>query len=807
MEPRVRFALFAVSIALLSAAALAYQLLLMRLLGISHWYPFAAIIISLALLGHGVSGTVLSLLGERAQRHFPPLYVLCAALFAVTAVVCHVLAQRVPFNGLELVWDLRQLGWLALLYALLMLPFLFAAACFGLAFQRYPQRIGSVYAADLCGAAGGAVGAIVLLYVLRPEHGLWVVAAASLAAAIFGALSLGRAAAALIALPAVIAVLLATLPASLLTPRITEYKGLPRALLVPGARVILERSSPYGLLSVLESPQVPLRHAPGLSLVNTAAPPAQLGVFTDGDALSVINAWDGRPVAHLDWLTSALPYHLRQPQRVLVLGAGGGTEVLHALTAGAAQIHAVDPHPQRAALLREDFASFAGGLYRRPQVQVFVADARAFVRAGDELYDLIVLPLAESFAGSGAGVVAAAEAYRHTVEAFADYYKRLAPDGMLVASGWEKQPPRDTLKLFATAVAALHSQGMNDPQRRLALIRSWDVSTLVMKRGAFTADELGAIRRFCQERAFDIAWLDGVQPDEINRFNRVRHPYLHEGAVALLSPAADRFLADYKFHVAPATDERPHFSHFFKWRALPELLSLRGQGGVVLLDSGYLLLAGALAQALPLALLLILLPLRALKRRSPARPVWRAGMYFMCLGLAFLFIEIAVLQRLTLLLGQPLLAAAAGLAAFLFFAGLGSAVAQRLAPSRRTGIYVVAGIAGAALAYLVLSPLLLSWTGAWPIGWRALLALTAIAPMAALMGLPFPLGLKRLAATAPAFIPWAWGINGCASVLSALLAALLALHWGLSGVILAGIALYGFAAYLWMHQSFVGTQV
>jgi hypothetical protein len=159
-----------------------------------------------------------------------------------------------------------------------------------------------------------------------------------------------------------------------------------------------------------------------------------------------------------------------------------------------------------------------------------------------------------------------------------------------------------------------------------------------------------------------------------------------------------------------------------------------------------------------------------------------------------------VLQRLTLLVGHPLLAAAAGLAGFLFFAGLGSAAAQRLASSRHSGIWVAAGVAAAALLYLALSPWLLSLTAGWPTGATALLALFAIAPMATLMGMPFPLGLKRLAATAPAFIPWAWGINGCASVLSALLAALLALHWGLSGVILAGIALYGVAAYLWAHQ-------
>jgi hypothetical protein len=196
-----------------------------------------------------------------------------------------------------------------------------------------------------------------------------------------------------------------------------------------------------------------------------------------------------------------------------------------------------------------------------------------------------------------------------------------------------------------------------------------------------------------------------------------------------------------------------------------------------------------------LCLLLILAPLAALRQqqRYPARV--RSGIYFLCLGLAFLFVEIACMQRYGLFVGHPLFAAVAVLAGFLMFAGAGSLFASRIRNRSRALPWVVAGIVLLlALHVFALPPppgILESTAG------RVVLTLALIAPLAFLMGMPFPLGLSRLAGEAPAFIPWAWGINGCASVLSALLAALLAVHLGYSVVLLMAAALYGVAVAVW----------
>lgn len=777
-------ALLALSIALLAGAALAYQVLLFRLLAIVQWHAFAAMIISLALLGHGAAGTALALAGRRLLPRFPAAFAIGASLFAVAAPICWAIAQRLPFNGLELVWNPAQLGWLAGFFLLLSLPFFFAASCFGLAFMHARERIAALYAADLLGAGLGAALATGLLFLLPADEALRAIAVAgAAAAALQTSPKLTR-----LGFPALAVISVLLLPQSWLAPRITEFKGLPRTLGIMGSAVEAEYSSPYGLLTIVRNESIPFRHAPGRSLAATSEPPAQLAVFTDGDSMTAMSVYDGRleSLAWLDQTTSALPYHLIGRPRVLVLGAGGGAEVQLALYHEARDIHAVELNPTMLELLRD--------WLEEPRVRLYPGEARGFARTDRRQYDLIQVPPLDSYAGSGAGAQAMAESFPLTVEAITDYYARLAPGGFLAMTSWEKQPPRESLKLFATAIEALREIGV-EPRERLALIRGWQTSTLLVKRGALTAADIGHLRAFCDSRGFDPTWFPGIEPDEVNRRHRLPRPWLYEGAVALLGDGAGSFLADYKFQLEPATDDRPYFFHFFRWPLLPELIKLRGQGGLSLLDTGYLVLVGTLIVAVPLSLLLILTPLAVLGRPQPGMSRLGPGLYFLCLGLAFLFAEIACMQRYGLFVGQPLFAAVAVLAGFLVFAGAGSFVASRVRNRARALRWAVAGIVVLLLLQVVALPP--------PPGifestiTRVIATLALIAPLAFLMGMPFPLGLSRLAGEAPAFIPWAWGINGCASVLSALFAALLALHLGFGAVLSMAAGLYALAVVIW----------
>jgi hypothetical protein len=794
------------SIALVSATALAYEVLLMRLFSIIQWHHFAYMMISLALLGYGVSGAFLMLLQGPLLRRFYASYLSNLVLFGVSSVGCFLLAQQLPFNAEEVLWDPRQMLWLLCTYLLLAVPFFFAANAIGLALMFYRERLARIYAADLAGAGLGSLGVLVLLFVVLPEQALTVLGLLGIVAALLGAWELHRGfTVAWLLVPLATALLL--VPGRWMTLEMSPYKGLSQSLRVKDSRVIAQRSSPLGLLSVVESPTIPLRYAPGLSLNATTEPPAQLGVFTDGDGLSVINRYTGelQTLAYLDQLTSALPYHLRPVRRALILGAGGGADVLQALYHHTLRIDAVELNPQFARLVSTDYADFAGHVYQAAGVSLHIGEARSVAASSPGDYDLIQVSLLDSFSASASGQYALSENHLYTVEALGEFLRKLAPGGYLSITRWIKLPPRDTLKLFVTAIDALRAGGVSDPGQQLVLIRGWQTSTLLVKNGTVSAEEIEQLRAFCAARSFDRAWYPGITPGESNHYNRLRDDWFHAAAAALLGEQRKRFLEDYKFNLDPPSDDRPYFFHFFKWQTLPEILQLRTRGGAALTDAGYLVLVATLLQAIVASVLLILLPIWIHQRRN--RSPWqrmrrsRVAGYFLMLGLAFLFIEIAFIQKFLLFLHHPLYAIAVVLSSFLVFSGLGSAFVGRVSPGEQGNllVQVVATIVLLCTVYLLLLGALLEQLTHLSEPARILVSASLIAPLAFCMGMPFPLGLARLADYAPELIPWAWAINGCASVVSAVLATLLAIHLGFTAVIALALVLYALS--LWVYPT------
>lgn len=794
------------AMALVSAGALAYEILLTRLFSIIQWHHFATMMISLAMLGYGISGALLSLLRERLLPHYGAVFTLCAAAFGICATAAFLLAQQLPFNPLEIFWDARQPLYLLLCYLLLSVPFLFAASCVGLTFARHGAAAYRIYSFDLLGAAGGCLLVVLLLFLLPPMAALRAVGLLGLTAAALAAWRFSLRPRLLLPLLALTAIIMTVaLPSRWSELHISPYKSLSQTRLVPGARVLEERSSPLGLLTVVESLRVPFRHAPGRSLSAAQEPPPQLGIFTDGDALTALTRFDGRlePLAYLDQTTSALPYHLQPPPHVLVLGAGGGASVLQALLHQARQVEVVEVDARMVELVRSRFADFSGNLYRRPEVAIHVAEARSFVESSDAHYDLIQVELMDAFGAASSGLYGLSESYLYTVEGLQAYLRHLQPGGMLALTRWITVPPRDLLKLAATALTALEREGVAAPGQRLALIRGWQTGTLLVKNGEFSAREIAAIRAFAEERSFDVEWLPGMAREESNRYNVLDQPYFYDGIQALASHQGQDFIARYKFDIRPATDDRPYFFHFFRWQTLPEILRLKARGGLSLLELGYPILLATLLQAILASAVLILLPLwlglrnQRGMRATPGKPSVFA--YFTLIGFAFIFIEIAFIQKFTLYLGQPLYALAVVLCAFLLFAGLGSRSAPHLLARLPTGMLPQAGwpVAGIALLvplYLLASPLLMRYGMGLPDLVRIMVAAALIAPLAFLMGMPFPLGMARLDATAPALLPWAWGVNACATVVGAALAALLALHLGLAALALLAVLLYLSAA-------------
>lgn len=790
------------AVAVISAAILAYEVLLVRLFAIVQWHLFAYLAISVALLGFGVSGALLAVFKDWVEPRAANVFAFSATVFAATAPIAFLLSQSLPFNALAVVWAPSQLLYLGVIYLLLVVPFTAGATCIGLAFLKSAAAPGRVYLWNLLGSGAGALAAMAALSVFSPMTCLALVAGIGLAAAATGETGRsGYRGLVTIAGVAVIgAVAWSAAPPAWVALDISEFKGLRRALAIRDARLAGQYSGPLALLSVVDSPTVPLRYAPGLSLRSPALPPPQLGIFADGEFAAAIDAWDGRleSLVYLDHSTDALAYHLTRRAEVLVLGAGGGRSVLQAVGHGATRIDAVEINPDMIRLVRDDFADRAGHIYDRPGVRIHAADARRFVTATSRTWDVIQLQLLGG--GAVAGSRGLNESYLHTVEAFGLIYRRLRPDGWLSVTGWLDLPPRATLKLVTTIRSALAEQGIGNPAEHLLLLRGMTTVTLLVKRGLISAEDIAATRAFARSRSFDLVHYPGMAANEANRRNRLAQPVFFDAVGALLGPGRESFIARYKFDIAPATDDRPYFHDFFKWATLPELLALGPAGSAALLDLGELIVAAALVQAVALSLLLVLLPLRARRYRRMQHPMtWRFGAYFSALGVAFLFIEIAWIQKFVLFLGHPLSAVSVVLTGFMVFAGLGAGVSAMLERRlRRTGLYAidaaVAGIVVVALSYLVALPPLFEGLSDLSGPLRVTVSLALIAPLAFFMGMPFPLGLVRVARVDRDLVPWAWGLNGCASVVSAAAATLLTMHLGFSATIVIAVGFYLLAA-------------
>ncbi len=792
---------YLLTIAVISGATLAYEVLLLRLFSLIQWHHFAFMVISLALLGYGVSGVFLALARQGVSRHFPRVILANILLLGMAMPVCFLLAQAIPFNPAELLWDPWQLVYWLGVYLILALPFFFAANIIGLSLYQFRTGIPTLYAADLLGAALGSVAIIALLFVIDVELVLWVLPLLVLLA---GLLLLSRsplwvgterriwqAGLLVVATGTVL-----TLPGAMQL-NLSSYKGLSQLLTVPETRVLQRESSPLGVLSVVESRQVPLRFAPGLSILSDSQLPEQLAVFSDADAMTAITRFDGdiEPISFLGQTSSALPYQFRAMDDVLVLGAGTGSDVLQALLFQSPHIDAVEANPQMIELVQDDYAAYAGNLYNLPQVEVHQSEARAYITNTERQYDLITMSFL-SGAGTTGGLYSMSENYLFTVESIRDTLSHLKPGGYLSITQPATLPPRMIPKLIATISAALDTETLT-PSQSLMLIRSWQTTTLVIKNGRINAEEIGQLKAFSQQFNFDIAYYPGMTEPEANRFHQLKAPYFYQAATALLTGDRDGFVDDYKFNIAPATDNQPYFSQFFKWETLPEILSLLDAGSIFLLESGYLLLLAALVQAMLASFVLLLLPLwlwrRRRRDREQAQPLHKRVLaYFFALGLAFLFVEIAFIQKFVLILHHPVYAVTTVIAGFLLAAGLGSYLSGRLRQVRPRSQVIAAVLVMIVLSavylthYAAIAQFLLAQSDIL----RYLLAILMILPLGFCMGVPFPAAMSMLGREHDEMIPWAWGINGFASVMSPILATLIAMQFGFRVLIAVALLLY-----------------
>lgn len=777
-----------IGVLLLSAATLMLQVSYTRLLSVALWYHFVWMVVGIALLGFGASGTLLSIYPALLRKNLDRALTVTSALFSALILFSYEVSNLIPFDPSRLAWDRLQLVYLLAFYVFLSIPFLLSGLALAIALEKAGSRVNKLYFSSLIGSA---LGSILVLPLFAPLTGPGVMVFTSIVActsSIVFALNAKRR-----NFFTVLVMLLALsviLPYSgdLLPVRMSPYKSLMVALRYPEARLIETKWNAFSRVDVVDSGLV--RYAPGLSLKYQGQVPEQVGVTIDGDALNAITRYDGEPssIAFTGFLPASLPYLLLSDPRVLVIGAGGGLDVLTALHHNSSLVDAVEVNPLIVELVQEKYGVFSGSIYENERVRVNVAEGRSFIMGSREEYDIIVLSMTGSAAASSTGIYALSENYLYTEESFKEFIGHLSENGFLSVSRWLLPPPREDVRIVSLAISALESMEVPDPTKNIAVIRSFDTITLLVGRNPIKTEEIAAIRGFCDRMGFDIVYVPGVEPSEVNIYNRFPEPIYYRLIYGLLhSEDRERFYRGYLYDIGPATDERPFFFHFFKWNRLLETYESLDRKWQPLIEGGYLVPL-ALIQAICLSILLILMPLRRLGG-SVIMGRWSFLAYFFCLGIGYMFVEVAAIQRFILLLGHPAYSVSAVLFSLLLTSGLGSYISGRIRPMGGGHKLVLLSVGILVPAYGLISPLLRSLLGL-PVAGKLLATLLVIAPLGLLLGMPFPIGVRMLTDSRRALIPWAWAANGCASVLGSVLPTILALSFGFSSVFLVAGAVY-----------------
>ena len=786
-----------ISIAFLSAAIIAFQLALIQILSISQWYHFAYMVISIALLGFGAAGSILSIFQKYLTSRSDLLLPLLMTATGITMSLVTDVSQLplVRFDSYLLFAENSHIGKLLLTYMLFFTPFFLGALSIGLVFVKNVDIIRKIYFANLLGSGAGGLVALLLISWFFPNQLPALIAILAVLAGLFiiprnrQLLHIGFA---LVAV-AVIAWKW-TRPLEI---KLSEYKDLSKTLLLPDSRIKMEKTSPHGVVQFVSSPA--LRYAPGMSLTAQKTAQVKMGAFVNGEWFGVVTDWKATDTTMiLDYTTTALPYRIAIRNKVLVLQSGTGIDVAHALSNNAENVVAVEANPVIISALQNQFASETDSLFHHPDVSVHNLEPRTFLLMDTTHFDLIVLPMVGTFGGSS-GLQALREQFILTKEAFQEMWLRLTPAGGISITSWMDYPIRNPLKILATMMEVLKECGIQNPTDHIAAVRSWGTITFVMTKGSLADNEIEKIRSFCEEMMFDPAILPQLSPDERNIYNQLPDGLFFDYVDKITSSNKEEFYKDYDFNIKPTSDNRPYFSQYIKWSNLPRLGEIFGNRTLPFLEIGYLLAIVTLVQISIASFVLILFPLFKIGWKGKGKT--GIILYFGGIGLGYMFVEMVFIQRFVLYFGNPVYAASAVITSLLIFSGLGSYYSNYFTPYKERRLSIFIFIILILFAYSFVLTTVLQQTVHVNLFVKMFNVFLITAPLAFCMGIPFPAGLSQISKMNALLVPWAWGINGCVSVISTALATVVAVEMGFNWVLVFAAMAYCLPLFVQIRSS------
>jgi hypothetical protein len=761
--------LLCLSVFLLSASVLCYEILVIRLLAVSHWQPFVTLAISTALLGFGISGTVLA---KAAGPLFSSRRMYYPMLAGLAAIAYRPMAKAAGALHLEpglIVRDPWQWVILALVIISLTIPFVFASLALALPLLER-DTVGRYYGWNLIGSCAGALLALGALAYLPTEALVQVPAAAAAGSCGASLIHYHKGSRFRVALPVVFLTLLALVPYG--PVRFGPYKDISYALLLPEASIVSEMWGVTGKLQAISAPAI--RSAAGLSTRYRGTLPRQAALYRDGDRVGTLilsESADDPQLDYLRWQTAASVYVLpRAGRNVAILGFDGGEEVVRGLVYGASRVVLVEPDPAAEQIIRSDEDLFKKWIFLRGTA-VVRSNVRSFLGAEVGKFDTVIFPATGNLAAATAGLTGTAESYNLTVEGLTAALNTLKKGGIIAINGWNQEPPTGRLKILSLI------ENMNAPGKKpnsvsgVVMVQGWSTHTILLKHDPFSDQEYAALREFCEKRGYLVS--NGQE------FQAGSFPPEWKEEKELVKG----------LDLRPPTDDRPYPWHSLRISLFRHLAGGGRETVFPRVEWGFFFLFMALILATAASLILMAVS------RPPKGP-YAADifftLYFSCLGVGYMVLEIMIIKRSGLVLTAPAVSAAAVLAGFLLFSGLGSLAAGRFSPGRRSlwAAFLLIPLSATGAYYLM--PLLVDADRIV----RPFLVVLLAAPGAFLMGVPFPSALAGFRRGREALVPWAWAVSGYTSVIGSSLAGVLAVTSGFRALLVLGGSCYILAACL-----------
>ncbi|MBN2351030.1 MAG: hypothetical protein JXD23_00565 [Spirochaetales bacterium] len=822
------FALFLFSIVLI-----AYELFVMRVFSIGSWSNFGFLVISTALLGFGAAGTLLTLIAKRIKRAPNQWLARCAIAFIPAMTLGYMISQQIPFNPILISQDALQLLWVGVYYLIFGIPFFIGAMFIGIMFMVLSTRMHQLYFWNMAGSGLGGIVILLFMYLLPPAYLVYPLVLFSALAAFFSIVThdiegrrymikFSNLAAGGIALAVSLAAVICFGQI-----KISEYKSVSYARNYRDARLVHHSYSPLGEMHVYASSQ--FHSAPGLSdmaIIDLLDTPRQdfWGLFTDGDGpMYVMGKQVESETAYMEYLPMAAPYKILVRPDVLLVNLNGGISARLALYNDASRVVVAEPNPDLIRLLKDDpvVGAYTGYLLREEKIDVDREEPRAHCVVNKNAYDLIEISLIDAIGFDKAQGYPVTENYRYTTQAIRDYLGALKDDGILSITVWNMlEPPRNVLKLFTTIMDELKDLKSGKPGDHLfAFCLHRSTATILVKKSAFQPDEVAQLRTFVRKMSFEQIYYPSMPPPEtkyrnimtyyVNYFSAkpegkgedlgklFRPTDLYQVALQeIIDGNEDRLYKDYIFDITPMTDDRPYYSSYLKFDRLFDYLR---QPLKVIEEWGFLLILAVFVQSIIFAALIVLIPAAGRFREllTEKKRTFKVIVYFACLGLGYMLMEMFLIQRLVFFLSDPTFSTSIVITSMLVISGLGSLASARIRmPRLRLIRWAVFAVVLTVAFYVFGLPPLLSASLGVPFALKILIAVGIIAPAAFFMGMPFPNALAALGASRPRLLPWAWGMNGALSVTGSVLARLISIPFGFSLVLVVTAIVYFIAALL-----------